>query len=441
MVSYFVPRGRFLIKAGNLRQAAHVKQVQQEPGKWPMLSHFRQTFSTKVSRGDDETKQHNLKSVERLNGALEKSSVKKSDKYNKQDFISPSVWTKWTGFLLRWTPVGICLFGAIEWQLHKQRCKAENIPGTASTFQSKVYCSLPLRIISRCWGWLAACYVPISLRPFIYGWYANMFDVNLEEALYPDYKYYNSLAEFFTRPLRDDVRPIDRSAAVISPADGRVLHFGTARNKIIEDVKGVNYSIQSFLGPVTWHDRQQTVNDRAIDYMDEVREHNDDSTELYQCVIYLAPGDYHRFHSPTEWQPQLRRHFAGELLSVNPRIAAWLPDLFCLNERAVYLGKWKYGFFSYAAVGATNVGSVQIYMDDNLKTNRWLGLKLGAHANAHMYDEVEISSVKTMDRGELLGQFNMGSTIVLLFEAPKNFKFKIELGQVIKVGQPLGSFD
>lgn len=58
-----------------------------------------------------------------------------------------------------------------------------------------------------------------------------------------------------------------------------------------------------------------------------------------------------RFHSPTEWKPTHRRHFAGELLSVSPKIAKWLPGLFCLNERAVYLGQWKYGFFSYTAVG------------------------------------------------------------------------------------------
>ena len=73
---------------------------------------------------------------------------------------------------------------------------------------------------------------------------------------------------------------------------------------------------------------------------------------MYQCVIYLAPGDYHRFHSPTTWTPELRRHFTGELLSVSPKIAQWIPGLFCLNERALYIGKWEHGFFSFTAVGA-----------------------------------------------------------------------------------------
>lgn len=72
---------------------------------------------------------------------------------------------------------------------------------------------------------------------------------------------------------------------------------------------------------------------------------------MYQCIIYLAPGDYHRFHSPTEWKPKIRRHFHGELLSVSPKIAKWVPGLFCINERALYIGQWEHGFFSFTAVG------------------------------------------------------------------------------------------
>lgn len=78
---------------------------------------------------------------------------------------------------------------------------------------------------------------------------------------------------------------------------------------------------------------------------------------LYQCIIYLAPGDYHRFHSPTSWRPEIRRHFSGELLSVSPKIAEWLPGLFCLNERALYLGQWEHGFFSFTAVGKCKITS------------------------------------------------------------------------------------
>lgn len=180
---------------------------------------------------------------------------------------------------------------------------------------------------------------------------------------------------------------------------------------------------------------------------------------MYQCIIYLAPGDYHRFHSPTNWQPEIRRHFTGELLSVSPVVAQWIPGLFCLNERALYLGKWLHGFFSFTAVGeleshvyiyrmyykhficiqgATNVGSVQIYIDEQLKTNQWCGMKMGKTNVDDEYDELTLPADTTLAKGEMIGQFNMGSTVVLIFEAPKNFRFYVKHGQKVKMGEPLG---
>ena len=87
-------------------------------------------------------------------------------------------------------------------------------------------------------------------------------------------------------------------------------------------------------------------------------------SRLYHCVIYLAPGDYHRFHSPADWSVRHRRHFAGDLLSVSPLVANWIAGVFCLNERAIYTGRWRHGFFAFAAVGATNVGSIRVYCDE-----------------------------------------------------------------------------
>lgn len=111
--------------------------------------------------------------------------------------------------------------------------------------------------------------------------------------------------------------------------------------------------------------------------------------DLFHIVVYLAPGDYHCFHSPTDWKVELRRHFPGKtphpfnpsipisclllhflslpslgsLMSVNPGVARLVKELFCLNERVALLGQWQHGFFSLTAVGATNVGSIRIYFD------------------------------------------------------------------------------
>jgi phosphatidylserine decarboxylase len=77
-------------------------------------------------------------------------------------------------------------------------------------------------------------------------------------------------------------------------------------------------------------------------------------------VLYLAPGDYHGYHSPVEWRVQSRRHFVDNLFSVNPAVAAKFPFLFALNERVVLFGEWEHGFFSMSPVGATNVGSMTL---------------------------------------------------------------------------------
>lgn len=117
-------------------------------------------------------------------------------------------------------------------------------------------------------------------------------------------------------------------------------------------------------------------------------------------------------------------------MSVNPKIASWLPDLFAINERVVYLGEWAGGFMAYTAVGATNVGSINVYCDKSLTTNKrkWPKEKLS--------DDAHLNCVN-ISKGELFGEFRMGSTIVLLFEAPDDFKFTIDIGQPIKVGQGL----
>jgi phosphatidylserine decarboxylase len=191
-------------------------------------------------------------------------------------------------------------------------------------------------------------------------------------------------------------------------------------------------------------------------------------TTLYYCVVYLAPGDYHRFHSPVSWVVESRRHFAGELYSVSPYLQRTLPGLFTLNERVVLLGRWRWGFFAYTPVGATNVGSVVINFDKELRTNslttdtaadraaeeaakrgeQWSGFVEATYANAS-----QVLHGHALKRGEEMGGFQLGSTIVLVFEAPKGrrvssfdegfrrkggFEWKIEKGQKVKVGQALG---
>lgn len=259
----------------------------------------------------------------------------------------------------------------------------------------------------------------MSLRGIVYGIYVRLFNVNLSEAAVPDLSYYKSLSAFFTRSLRDGARFIS-PAPCVSPCDGIVLNCGPADTDKIEQVKGVTYSLEEFLGDNKWSKR------KGDSYYDSLLTNK--KNILHQCIIYLAPGDYHRFHSPCDWTATFRRHFSGKLLSVNPWMARLIPGLFTMNERAVYVGEWKHGFFSMTAVGATNVGSIEIYKDPQLQTN--------TKGGRNRIEESEIGQLK-LKKGELFGQFNMGSTIILLFEAPRDFKFEFSAGDRVQVGQAL----
>lgn len=198
-------------------------------------------------------------------------------------------------------------------------------------------------------------------------------------------------------------------------------------------------------------------------------------TALHYAVIYLAPGDYHHFHSPAAWVAEKRRHFAGELYSVSPYLQRTLPGLFTLNERVVLLGRWRWGFFSMTTVGATNVGSIRINFDRELRTNSlttdtaadleaqraaakgeaWSGFVEASYEAAS-----PILRGHALRRGEEMGGFQLGSTIVLVFEAPKGkrpsldevlrgdgserkggWNWAVEKGQRVKVGLALGWVD
>lgn len=206
--------------------------------------------------------------------------------------------------------------------------------------------------------------------------------------------------------------------------------------------------------------------------------------QLYFSVIYLAPGDYHRYHSPTNWVTTLRRHFIGELFSVAPFFQKTLQGLFVLNERVALLGYWKYGFFSMIPVGATNVGSIVVNFDRDLKTNdkyeHEVYLKSSSDSDeatplleSNSESLTDVTTVSTtssafskpkklkkntiyeatytrasrllggfpLSKGQEVGGFKLGSTVVLIFEAPDNFKFDLQVGQKVKMGERLGGFE
>ena len=90
----------------------------------------------------------------------------------------------------------------------------------------------------------------------------------------------------------------------------------------------------------------------------------DRGNKVKYCVIYLAPGDYHRYHSPAYFTANYRRHIAGYLEPVMPSYLQKHKDVLKNNERVNVLGDWKHGFFAISFIGALNVGSIKLHFDD-----------------------------------------------------------------------------
>lgn len=363
---------------------------------------------------------------------------KTTRKYSSNTSPTERQISSWQAFIKRWewtvpVGVGVSLLAVLQWRhLRKNPYPRETTEAfkPISNFMINFYYYLPLRIASRICGWIASVELPVSLRPILYGFYAKTFHANLDE-IDIDLCEFPSLVDFFVRPLKCNVRPIDATVNIVSPSDGKILHVGPVTSCRVEQVKGVTYNLRHFLGDVKSsapNDIGKYTKEDDDAYMQTLLK--DPSNQLYQISVYLAPGDYHRFHSPSDWEIEFRRHFQGKLLSVNPRVAKLLPDLFSLNERAVYIGKWEGGFMAYTAVGATNVGSIKVYCDKDLHTNtiKWPESKCCKDVNL---------GCAQIRKGELFGEFRMGSTIVLLFEAPKDFQFSVSTGEQIKVGQAL----
>jgi len=212
----------------------------------------------------------------------------------------------------------------------------------------KFYAMLPLRILSRFAGKVLNATVPEKYRERLYKAYAKKFNCNLDEMLDEDLTHYKSIAQFFYRKIKPNVRPIDKKAELVSPVDGRVLQFGEILNNEIEQVKGFTYSLNALLGYDGNSKKEKNIifnKDKLIKSLNRIPSHVNMShqkflktysidsskdlekmkenenynpfsrhgNKLFYCVLYLSPGDYHHFHSPTNWIIEKRRHFSGKL--------------------------------------------------------------------------------------------------------------------------------
>jgi phosphatidylserine decarboxylase len=236
------------------------------------------------------------------------------------------------------------------------------------------------------------------------------YKVNMAEAADPRVESYATFNDFFTRALRDGVRPI-ADVPFVCPVDAAISQFGPIEHDQIFQAKGHSYSTQALLG-----------GDGAL-----ARQFD----HGHFATLYLAPKDYHRIHMPCAGRLRRMVYIPGALFSVNPLTARHVPGLFARNERVVCVFDTDYGPFVNVLVGATIVGSVATVWHGVVNPPRTREIR------EWRYDDQDIR----LEKGQEMGRFLLGSTVVMLF--PKNvvaFHADWAPTRPVKLGEAMASY-
>jgi len=247
---------------------------------------------------------------------------------------------------------------------------------------------LPKHLISRLVGYLAAAKLGFISHALI-KLFIKAYGINMKEAQHEHAEAYASFNEFFTRPLKDGVRPLVTDGTMLAhPVDGTVSQLGDIEGDQLIQAKGHFYSTEALLG-----------GDKA-------------TAAPYQngkfACIYLAPKDYHRIHMPIDGVLREMIYVPGELFSVNPLTAENVPGLFARNERVVTIFDTPVGPMALVLVGATIVASIETV---------WAGTvtpPTGKEVFRWQYPAEGPNSVH-LKKGDEMGRFKLGSTVVLTF--------------------------
>jgi phosphatidylserine decarboxylase len=218
-------------------------------------------------------------------------------------------------------------------------------------------------------------------------WFVGKYGVNMDEAVNADIASYTSFNEFFTRPLRDGVRPM-ANADFVCPVDGAISQFGAIDEHEIFQAKGHKFTTTELVGGDTQLAAQFAHGSFAN--------------------LYLSPKDYHRIHMPCEGRLTRMIYVPGALFSVNPTTARGVPGLFARNERVVCVFESEqYGPFVMVLVGATIVGSMATV---------WHGVVNPPRQPQVCEWTYDGQPPVVLRKGEEMGRFLLGSTVVMLFK-------------------------
>lgn len=262
-------------------------------------------------------------------------------------------------------------------------------------------------LISQYFGKFAKKEFPPFFQKIINGIYAKIFKIDLSE--FRNAKYYKSLNDLFTRELAIP-RQIDESVdSIISPCDSFITQGGKIKEDILFQIKGMEYSLEDLL---TYY---------CTDNFEKVRNGS-------YVNFYLAPSDYHRYHAPVDFVIKKLIHVPGKLYPVNFKYLRKEIELFVQNERVILeCVSTKGKLFYMVFVGALNVGQMVFDFEPTVETNK----------NTKDIKYIDYEGVN-INKGDTLGYFKMGSTIVMLWEED-SIELENLLNQKVKFGQKVAT--
>lgn len=273
---------------------------------------------------------------------------------------------------------------------------------------SKLQHFLPHHFLSRAVANLADSKIPIVKNSLI-KLFIKSYNINIDEAQSVNLEDYSTFNDFFTRKLKPETRPIMSDPDVITcPADGFVIQSGKISEGKLLQAKSTNFKLSDLLS-----NEQLALNYLDGDFM----------------TIYLSPRDYHRVHMPITGKLLKTIYIPGKLFSVNYQSVQQIPDLFCRNERLICLFETKIGEIAVILVGAMLVAGIETVWGDKETPCGTTQLQIKNYTSENIQ----------LAKGEELGHFRYGSTVIVLFGPQMVTLDALYEQQVVKVGQRLAS--
>lgn len=293
-------------------------------------------------------------------------------------------------------------------------------------FKSLLLYPLPHHLVSRVVFHLTRLSHPFT--PALIRWFVRRYGVELADAVETSPDSYPTFNAFFTRALREGARELPKNPGnYCCPADGRISAFGRIEEGTLFQAKEHNYSVESLLADA---DLAKRFHKGSF------------------ITVYLSPRDYHRVHMPCDATLVSMTRIPGRLFSVAPHTVNSIPSLFARNERVSCLFDTPTGQIAMVLVGAINVAAIETV---------WAGLvtpKQGeskSQPDFRTYPQQSETDLSIKDdsqpvtnypvklsRGDEMGRFNMGSTVILVTESPLQFDTSLGNGSAVRMGNSLG---